>query len=178
VILEGIEPEMPALWFLDAPALDALAEYVLGLGKLPPETVPGDAGKGAAVFRTQGCGGCHTMSGTGVAFGPDLSDIGARRSATHIEKILIHPEAALPEGFLWLRVRTSAGETVQGIRVAETNFTLHLRDARGILRSFNAGDLAQVERLSDRSPMPAYKTLSASDRTDLVAFLAAQKGNQ
>lgn len=178
VILEGIEPEMPATWFLDDEAAASLAAYVRGLGQLPPEKLRGDAAKGAAVYRAQGCAGCHTLAGSGVPYGPDLSDIGARRSARHLEESLVKPAAAAPEGFLWLRVKTAAGASVQGLRVAETNFTLHLRDARGVTHSFTTAELAGVERLAGKSPMPSYTALSAADRDDLVAYLAAQKGTE
>jgi cytochrome c oxidase cbb3-type subunit 3 len=178
IILEGIEPEMPATWFLDDPATAALVAYVRGLGKLPAEKLPGDGARGATVYAAQGCSSCHTLAGGGTPYGPDLSDIGARRSAAYIDESLVKPAAALPEGFLMLSVRTAAGKALQGVRLAETNFTVHLKDAQGTPHSLFKSEVASIERFGGKTPMPAYTSLTATQRQDLVAFLASQKGSE
>ena len=169
---------MPATWFLDDPATAALVAYVRALGKLPTEKLPGDAARGAAVYGAQGCSSCHALAGNGTPYGPDLSDIGARRSAAYIDESLVKPAAALPEGFLMLSIRTAAGKAMQGIRLSETNFTVHFKDTQGTPHSLLKSDVASIERFTGKTPMPAYTSLSTAQRQDLVAFLASQKGSE
>jgi len=177
IIQEGIDPEMPGLWFLDDEAADLIAAYVTDLGKLPAEKPAGDPVKGEAVYKTQACAGCHTLGGSGTPYGPDLSDIGARRSAAHLQQALLKPDATLPEGFLMLQVRKADGSAIEGVRVAETNFTIYVRDIRGQIHSFPTSGLS-IERLPGKTPMPAYASLSMTERDDLVAFLSSKRGNQ
>ena len=42
------------------------------------------------------CLGCHTLDGRGGAIGPDLGQVGARRTAAEIRAILLDPAKALP----------------------------------------------------------------------------------
>src|SRR2546422_4657772 len=43
------------------------------------------------------------------SLGPELTDIGARRSAAYIRAALLDPASALPEGFLLIRLMTKDG---------------------------------------------------------------------
>src|SRR5207244_1307016 len=73
-----------------APAEIALvAAFVKSLGSLPRENVPGDAANGARLYATKGnCSQCHTLGGHGRAIGPDLAEIGRKRSAAYLRRRL------------------------------------------------------------------------------------------
>ena len=45
---------------------------------------PGDAKKGADIYRSLGCASCHIVGGQGGNLGPDLSDIGFMRGAAYL----------------------------------------------------------------------------------------------
>jgi len=179
VITEGIEPEMPGAWFLSDEDTASLAAYVRSLGAIPVKPLPGNTEGGAKLYAARGCAACHTLAGAGTGYGPDLTDIGARRSAAYLEESLVKPAAAVPEGFLFLRVRTSADKVLEGVCLSETNFTLHFKDSRANIHSFDKSDLRAIERLRGQTPMPSYeRSLSAAELQDLVAFLAAQRADQ
>ena len=55
--------------------------FVRSLGRVRRQALPGDAASGAQVYQANGCASCHTIQGRGGAFGPDLTDVGARSSA-------------------------------------------------------------------------------------------------
>jgi mono/diheme cytochrome c family protein len=69
----------------------------------------GLVGQGRAVFRDQGCYGCHTAEGMGTAIGPDLSRIGAKRSETYLARWLRDPSAQRPSAHM-PKLELSEGE--------------------------------------------------------------------
>ncbi len=177
VIGNGIEPEMPAAWLLNPYEVASVALYVRSLGTVKPEPVTGDPVRGKAVYDRTGCAGCHIVSGQGKGYGPELTDIGARRSAAFLKQTLLNPAGSLPEGFLEVTVVTGAGEAVRCLRVNEDSFTIQCRDRAGQFHSFRKSELKSLERLSGRTPMPSFARLStAADLDDLVAYLAALRG--
>src|SRR5579864_4063565 len=65
VIAEGIPPEMPGAWQLSKHEVAGVAAYVRSLGTLPREPLPGDAARGAGLYESKGCAGCHIVGGKG-----------------------------------------------------------------------------------------------------------------
>jgi putative heme-binding domain-containing protein len=177
VISNGLEPEMPAAWQLNEHDVKNVAAYVRALGAAPRETLPGDAGRGAGVFESRGCAGCHMVAGKGGGIGPELTQIGARRSSAWLRQTILQPADSLPEGFAWMTATDAAGQTVRGIRVNEDTFTIQLKDTRGRFYSYRKSELRDLQRLERQTPMPAYQgQVAGSELDDLVAYLAALRG--
>jgi mono/diheme cytochrome c family protein len=78
-----------------------VAEYAGVPGVEPP--IPADAGPGAEVFLTQGCGSCHTLAELGdVAtgtVGPDLDEVIPGQTPQDVEKSIVDPDAEIEQGF-------------------------------------------------------------------------------
>lgn len=177
VISDGIDPEMPGAWQLSKREVASVAVYVRSLGTVPPERLAGDVARGARIYESKGCPGCHIAGGRGQGIGPELSDIGARRNGAYLRKTLLKPADSLPEDFLYVAAVTSAGETVHGIRVNEDSFTIQLKDARGRFHSFRKAELKELRRLKQETPMPSFeRSLSAAELDDIVAYLASLRG--
>ena len=173
IISEGIPPDMPAAWQLHTSEVAGVAAYVRSLGALAPETLPGDPARGAGVYQSKGCSGCHILAGKGEGFGPELSTIGARRSAAFLRQTLLEPAATLPDDFQYIAVTPASGAAVRGIRVNEDSFTIQLKDSRGRFHSFRKSEVKELRRLAKETPMPAFEgQLSAGELDDLVAYLA------
>ncbi len=178
LIEDGIPPEMPDAWQLSPPDIANVAAFVRSLGAIPPETVPGDAARGAAVYREKNCASCHIVNGVGTGFGPELSAIGARRNAAHLREALLKPAAFIPDDFVSAEVITLAGETILGIRANEDSFTIQIKDAAGRFHSFRKDEVRSWRLLREQSAMPAFdQALTAGELTDLVAYLASLRGN-
>jgi putative heme-binding domain-containing protein len=152
------------------------AAYVRSLGRARARPLPGNVEHGAAVYDSNGCGGCHILRGRGNALGPDLTSIGALRGARYLRDALVKPEAAHPPGYLVVQATTTAGNVVRGIRVNEDVFYVHVRDARGTVYTLQKSDLSALDRELDATLMPSYARLSAGDLDDLVAYLASLRG--
>ncbi len=177
VISEGLEPEMPGAWQLNDREVDAVAAYVRSCGAAPREKLPGDPTQGARVFDASGCGGCHMVAGKGSGFGPELTQIGARRNAGYLRQTVLKPTDSLPEGFAYFSATDAAGRTVRGIRLNEDSFTIQLKDAGGHFQSFRKSELKDLRRLQHETPMPSYQgRLAGAELDDLVAYLASLRG--
>jgi putative heme-binding domain-containing protein len=176
IIRRGIRgTEMPGS-VLTPSQVSSVAAYVKTLGRVTPEEVPGDGTRGQAVYAGLDCARCHTLNGRGGIIGPGLDDIGARRSAAHLREALLAPEAAVPNGFLQLRVVTKDGRALTGIRVNEDGFSVQFRDLSGRLHSFWKDELDVLEQQWQRSPMTSYDArLTATQTDDLVAYLVSLK---
>ena len=133
VIRDGIKgSEMPAGYAVDTRETWQLAAYVRSLGRLPPEKVPGDPKRGQDLYRTKGrCAQCHIVGGQGGSLGPELTEIGSRRSAAHLRAALLDPESRLPQGFLQVRLVTKEGARITGLRLNEDIFSIQVRDLNG-----------------------------------------------
>jgi cytochrome c oxidase cbb3-type subunit III len=176
VISTGIEPEMPGAWQLNVHEVYSVGLYVRSLGALPPEVLPGNPSLGARIFQSKGCAGCHVVAGKGDGYGPELTDIGTRRSGAHLRQAILRPATLLPEGFLYVTAVTQSG-TIRGIRVNEDSFNIQIKDSHGQFHSIPKSDLKELKRLRDETPMPSYEgSLSAAELDDLVAYLASLKG--
>ena len=78
-----------------------VAEFAGVPGVEPP--IPADAGPGAEVFLTQGCGSCHMLAELGdIAIGtvgPDLDEVIPGQSPKQVEQSIVDPEADISQGF-------------------------------------------------------------------------------
>jgi putative heme-binding domain-containing protein len=168
-----------------------LAAYVRGLGRKSAAVVPGDAANGERIFWSKGnCGQCHTVGARGGRLGPDLSDIGMRRSAQYLRTALLDPNADVPENFavyrrviympdnfLLVRVVARDGREITGVRLNEDAFTIQLRDFSDRLYSFRKEELKELHKEWGKSPMPSYRgALSESEVQDVVAYLTGLQG--
>jgi putative heme-binding domain-containing protein len=168
-----------------------LVAYVRGLGRKSRAAVPGDAANGQRIFWSKGnCGQCHTVGARGGRLGPDLTDIGMRRSPSYLRTSLLDPSADVPENFAvyrrviympdnFLLVRAVArdGREITGVRLNEDAFTIQLRDFSDRLYSFRKEELKELHKEWGKSPMPSYRgALSESEVQDVVAYLAGLQG--
>lgn len=170
--------EMPAGWVMISREIWQVAGYVRTLGLTAVETVPGDRGSGETLYRTKGnCAQCHITAGKGGSLGPELTEIGERRSPGYLRASLLDPDSSLPEGFLQVRVVTKDGRRLTGIRLNEDIYTIQVRDLTDRLHSFWKQDLKELQKDRGKSPMPSYRsTFSETELDDIVAYLVSLRG--
>jgi len=179
LIEHGIPPEMPEAWFLTKEDITSVAAYVRMLGNVPPETLPGDAARGRSIYARSGCSACHILDGDGSGYGPELTDVGARRGSARLRESVQNPAKNVPENFLLVEATTGSGQTIRGVRLNEDTFSIQLKDQQGRFYSFRKNELRNLIKLRGETPMPAYGSLlSAADLDDLIHFLASQRGQQ
>jgi putative heme-binding domain-containing protein len=177
VIENGIQPDMPPAWYLSPEEIANVAAYARSFGNVPPEVIPGDAARGKAVYARSGCSACHILAGEGAGYGPELTDVGARRGSSRLRETLQNPAKTIPEDFLFVEAIASSGPTIRGIRLNEDTFFIQLKDQQGRFHSFRKSELRDLKKLRGETPMPAYgSVLSGAELDDLINFLASQRG--
>jgi nitric oxide reductase subunit C len=58
------------------------------------------AQQGKVLFNTLGCSGCHSIGGIGGKIGPDLTDVGSKRSKEWIEQQIKDPKSHVPNSIM------------------------------------------------------------------------------
>jgi len=171
--------EMPAVRATDDEVWKMVA-FVKRLGAAAPsETAAGDSAAGKAIFEGKGkCMMCHAVGPDGGSLGPELTDVGRRRSLNYLVESIANPDADVSIPYRSFEIVTTAGETVSGIRLNEDDVSIQLRDSADNLRSFLKSNVRQMRR--DRpSLMPAYATvLSKTEIDNVVAYLSSLRGAQ
>jgi cytochrome c oxidase cbb3-type subunit III len=176
IISEGIIPAgMPAFRpLLTSDEIKAVVAYVRSAnGTIPASHLPGNAGRGAALFFGRaGCGECHMIAGGGGFLASDLTDYGRDHSPPEIRDAIVHPTADTPPGAATVTVTTQDGRQWTGMARNEDNFSIQLLDAKGVFHLFQKSDLASLKH-EPRSLMPGdYGTrLKKAELDDLVSFL-------
>src|SRR5881628_2662480 len=146
IIRNGIpNTEMPAAFNLPEVEIWRTVAYVRHLGRQgAPEPSTGDAAAGALVYRSTGCPQCHTIDGQGGFLGPDLTEIGARRAQRHLRESILDPSADIPFDYRTAEVTSVTGKRTRGIHLNEDEYSVHLRDMSGNLRSFMKSELEEI----------------------------------
>jgi putative heme-binding domain-containing protein len=133
--------------------------------------------KATGLIKANGCLSCHRVDNMGSYVGPDLSDIGASRSADNIRAALVSPEKDVHPENRSVRLVTKDGKTVTGRILNQDGFSVQIIDSTGQLRSFQKASLREFTIVT-ANPMPSYADkMSAQDLTDLVHYLSSLKGS-
>lgn len=178
VITNGIPDTGMQAFRFDASELAGIVAYLRNMNAFDAGSVKmGDAGRGRVVFdRKGGCTRCHRVGAQGARVAPDLSDIGAVRSAGSLQRSLLDPNSQMMPINRPVRVVTRDGTVINGRRLNEDTYTVQLIDDRERLLSLTKADLREYTVLKT-SFMPSYKdTLSADELADLMAYLLSLKG--
>lgn len=181
--------DMPANGFEDS-EIRAIIAYLRSLAPPKQPLITGDSAKGEQIFETAGCSRCHMVNGNGGRLGPDLSRVGAARSAAYMVESIREPDKQLstlmldpnnhysvPLSYGTVTVVTPDGERIQGVALNEDTYTIQMMTEEQSLRFFQKKDVKEVIH-EHKSLMPAYSgdALSATQLQDLVAYLETLRG--
>ncbi|HYW45620.1 MAG TPA: c-type cytochrome [Bryobacteraceae bacterium] len=176
IIRSGIPgTDMPASAGMTDREVRQLAGFVRALGRSAPQSVAGDTAKGAAAFRSR-CAGCHMVNGSGGRMGPDLSDVGAKRSPANLRTSILDANASIVPGWAVAHVTLNDGLAVSGVKINEDQFSVMIREADGKIHHIDK-DSAREIGVDPKSSMPSYKgAIPDGELNDLVAYLFSLRG--
>lgn len=168
---------MPAFRF-DAAELAGIVAYLRNMRDFDARGVKlGDPVRGRVLFEGVGaCGSCHRVNGQGPRVAPDLSAIGAMRSAGALQRSLIDPNGSMLPENRSVRATTRSGKVIRGRRLNEDTYSVQLIDDQEHLVSLAKADLRDYTVIQTSS-MPSYKDkLSSQELADMIAYLLSLKG--
>jgi len=141
------------------------------------EQATGDSKAGKQIFLGKGkCLTCHSIGKEGGIIGPDLTDVGRRRTLAYLRESIVTPDADVPMRYRSIQIVKKSGETVSGLRLNEDDVSIQMRDGHDELLSFMKDDLKTV-RHDGKSIMPSYgSALTNKEINDLVAYLHSLRG--
>jgi len=177
IITNGIPGTGMLAFKFDPAEVTGVIAFVRNMNSFDRGSVtPGDAERGRAIFAGKGnCGSCHRVNGEGPRAAPDLSDVGASRSAGSLLRSLVDPSSQMMPINRPVRAVTRDGTVINGRRLNEDTYTVQVIDDRERLLSLTKADLREFQILTT-SPMPSYKALGDAELSDLVAYLLSLKG--
>ena len=178
VITTGVDGERMPAFDLQTTELDALVAFIRA-GFDPDGTAVrvGDAARGEALFEGEGgCASCHRVNGQGPRTAPDLSDIGAIRSPTALQRTLLDPFGSLLPINRPARIVMRDGEIITGRRLNEDTYSVQMIDSEERLRSLLKSDMVDYELSRDPTMEPT--TLSGDQVADVVGYLLSLRGLQ
>ena len=137
----------------------------------------GDAQRGRVLFEGKGeCSSCHRVAGEGPRFAPDLSNIGAVRTAATLSRTLLDPNGSLLPINRPVRAVTADGTPINGRRLNEDTYSVQLIDDQERLISLEKSELREYTILTT-SQMPSYaEMLTEEEIADVLAYLRTLKG--
>ena len=178
VITNGIQGTGMLAFKFDPSELSGIIAYLRNMNAFDRGSVKaGDAGRGRMAFDGKGgCARCHRVGAQGSRVGPDLSDIGAVRSAGSLLRSLTDPTSQMMPINRPVRAVTRDGTVINGRRLNEDTYTVQLIDDQEKLVSLTKTDLREYTIVTV-SPMPSYTDrLTQDEIADVVAYLLTLKG--
>lgn len=135
----------------------------------------GDPVKGRDLVASSGCLNCHRIGDAGSRVGPNLSEIGDRRTPERLQRSIVAPdEEVLPEN-RFVSVALKNGSTVRGRLLNHDALSVQLIDAKEQLRSFQTSEMQNYTILT-KGLMPSFEgKLSPQQLADIVAYLSSLK---
>jgi cytochrome c oxidase cbb3-type subunit III len=178
VVTNGVPGTSMAAFEFQKDELDHLVAYIQTLSRSSATSAPvaGDPSKGRQVYQRSGCSGCHRIGVEGSIFGPELTRIGAGRSAEYIGESIINPSADIPPEYAGVTVVTKDGKRTTGVRINEDTFTVQLRDPSQNFQMFQKDEVREVIP-ETKSLMPPYSSLDKDDLQNLLAYLDTLRGD-
>ena len=136
-----------------------------------------DVARGRTLLESSGCFDCHRIATRGSRLGPDLSDIGSRRTAERLKAALITPDAeVLPEN-RFVRFVTKDGATVTGKLLNQDTISVQLMNEKEELKSYLRNGIRDYT-IVDKGLMPSVEgKLTDQQVADIVAYLLSLKGS-
>ena len=136
----------------------------------------GDIARGKALVESSGCFDCHRIDDRGSHLGPDLSDLGGRRTPDRLRQALVAPdEEVLPEN-RFVRLVTKDGATVMGRLLNQDAISVQLITPKDELKSYIRATLREYA-IVEKGLMPSVQPkLTDQQVADMVAYLSSLKG--
>jgi len=136
----------------------------------------GDAATGRVLVESSKCLDCHRIGERGSRVGPDLSDIGSRRSSDQLRRAIVAPDSEVLPQHRFVRLVTKDGTSIVGRLLNQDAFSIQLMNKDEQLKSYLKSNLRE-HTILEKGLMPSFEgKLSAQQLADIVSYLESLKG--
>jgi putative heme-binding domain-containing protein len=150
--------------------------HLMAQGPVQAETPPGDVSRGKALVESSSCFDCHRIDDRGSRLGPDLSDIGSRRTPVRLQQALVAPDEEVVPDNRFVRLVTKDGATITGRLLNQDAMSVQLINPKEELKSYLRANLREYT-IVDKGLMPSVQgKLTSQQVADIVAYLSSLKG--
>lgn len=146
---------------------------------LPPVSelmqLEGNPDSGAVAFTTY-CSSCHQVKKQGIAFGPDLSEIGSKLSKEALYTSIIEPSAGISFGYEGFAFKLKTGATFMGYIASQTEDEISIKMIGGIIEKYRKKDIVSKTKYN-KSLMPdgLGEGMGAKELANVVAYMSELK---
>lgn len=135
----------------------------------------GDAAKGQASFAPL-CGICHQVNGVGIDFGPNLSEVGSRKTKELIFESILDPSKVVEPGFETVMIKLESDEVAMGMVAGETDTELTIKAMGGAKTTYKKADIvSRTKQPMSLMPVGLYRALTIDDLVNVGEYLSQQK---
>jgi len=139
--------------------------------------VSGDGTRGKALVESNACFDCHRIDQRGSRVGPDLSDIGTRRTPERLQQALLDPDQEVLFENRYVRFVTKDGATVTGRLLNQDALSVQVMTPKEELKTYMRSGLREYA-IVDKRLMPSLRDkLNDQQVADIVSYLSALKGS-
>ncbi len=160
--------------------LTALVAYLRNITTYDPtasSVTLGDPERGRELAEGAGeCMSCHRVGADGPRYAPALTDVGARRSAATLRRILVDPSGAMLPVNRPVRAVTEDGEVIVGRRLNEDTFSVQLITQDERLVALDKAALREYTIGTESAKQPYGEIFDEDELADLLAWLLSLRG--
>src|SRR3954464_2951719 len=117
---------------------------------------PGDEARGKTLVESNGCFDCHRIGQRGSRVGPDLSDIGTRRTPERLQQALLDPDDEVLFENRYVRFVAKDGATVTGRLLNQDALSVQLINPKEELKTYMRAALRDYA-VVDKGLMPSVR---------------------
>ena len=122
------------------------------------------------------CSSCHRIGDQGKRVGPDLTTIGANRSAADLLESLVFPSASIVRDYESYKVLTVDGRALTGLLVSESADAIEIQQASGEKVLLQHDDIERLEpNAVSIMPSGLDEALTETELLDVVMYLQTRK---
>ena len=126
-------------------------------------------------MESSACFDCHRIGDRGSRLGPDLSDIGSRRTPDRLRQTMVPDEGVVPEN-RFVRLVTTDGATITGRLLNQDPVSVQLISPKEELKTYLRATLREYAIVDKGLMLSAEGKLTSQQVADIVTYLPSLKG--
>jgi putative heme-binding domain-containing protein len=138
--------------------------------------------KGKLIYEQAACNRCHTISGQGAKYGPDLTDVSKRFQGSKLLQQIVNPSTEIHKEFQTQMILVDDGRLLTGLVIEETDDQLRLLPNLLKPDKIETIDKSSIEQrlVAEVSSMPEglLDTFTVEEILDLLAFCQSRGGGK